>query len=65
MRDFRGAPRRLGLPRVSRGVRARKFANITEAFYERMGFARTGSLVQDIGNGFVMDDFKLMKPLAE
>ena len=25
--------------------------------YEKMGFIRTGSLVQDISNGFVMDDF--------
>ncbi len=29
--------------------------------YEKMGFKNTGSLVQDIGNGFVMDDYKMEK----
>jgi RimJ/RimL family protein N-acetyltransferase len=27
--------------------------------YEKMGFKNTGSIVQDIGSGFVMDDFKM------
>ncbi len=29
--------------------------------YERFGFKKTGSLIQDIGNGFVMDDYKMEK----
>ena len=33
-------------------------------WYERMGFANVGTLVQDIGDGFVMDDFKMEKKLA-
>lgn len=34
------------------------------AWYGRMGFQSTGSLVQDIGGGFVMDDFRLEKAVA-
>lgn len=33
------------------------------AFYRRAGFEVTGSLVQDIGHGFVMDDFRMAKIL--
>ena len=33
------------------------------AFYRRAGFEVTGSLVQDIGHGFVMDDFRMAKTL--
>ncbi len=29
--------------------------------YEKMGFKKTGSLIQDIGSGFVMDDYKMEK----
>jgi ribosomal protein S18 acetylase RimI-like enzyme len=29
--------------------------------YEKFGFANLGVLVQDIGNGFVMDDYKMEK----
>ena len=29
--------------------------------YEKMGFTNLGSVVQDIGNGFIMDDFKMEK----
>jgi diamine N-acetyltransferase len=29
--------------------------------YEKMGFSCVASIVQDIGNGFVMDDFKMEK----
>jgi GNAT superfamily N-acetyltransferase len=31
--------------------------------YKRFGFEITGSLVQDIGNGFVMDDYRMEKPV--
>ncbi len=29
--------------------------------YEKMGFKNTGALVQDIGSGFVMDDYRMEK----
>jgi ribosomal protein S18 acetylase RimI-like enzyme len=29
--------------------------------YEKMGFRNVGSLVQDIGDGFVMDDYAMEK----
>lgn len=35
------------------------------AFYLRVGFTNAGSIVQDIGNGFVMDDFRMVKKLSE
>jgi RimJ/RimL family protein N-acetyltransferase len=31
------------------------------AAYEKMGFRNLGSIVMDIGNGFIMDDFKMEK----
>lgn len=31
--------------------------------YEKLGFENRGSLVADIGNGFVMDDFQMVKSL--
>jgi len=34
------------------------------AFYRRMGFAVAGELVQDIGNGFVMDDYRMEKTIG-
>ncbi|NJO71903.1 MAG: N-acetyltransferase [Oscillatoriales cyanobacterium RM1_1_9] len=30
-------------------------------FYEKLGFQRLRALVQDIGNGFVMDDYEMQK----
>jgi ribosomal protein S18 acetylase RimI-like enzyme len=33
------------------------------AWYERRGFTNVGSLVTDIGGGFVMDDYRMEKPL--
>lgn len=33
--------------------------------YERLGFIKTGTLVQDIGNGFKMDDFSFELPLKK
>ena len=37
----------------------------TIAWYERMGFENADTMVQDIGNGFFMDDFKMVKKLPE
>jgi len=31
--------------------------------YQNMGFKSKGPIVIDIGNGFIMDDFKMVKPL--
>jgi ribosomal protein S18 acetylase RimI-like enzyme len=33
--------------------------------YEKIGFRNVGSLVQDIGNGFVMDDYKMEKMVQQ
>ena len=35
----------------------------TIAMYEKLGFENRGSIIQDIGNGFVMDDFKMEKDI--
>jgi len=32
--------------------------------YEKMGFKKTGSIVQDIGDGFFMDDFAMEKDIT-
>lgn len=32
-------------------------------FYQQLGFKPDGSLIQDIGQGFVMDDYKMIKPI--
>lgn len=37
----------------------------TIAFYERLGFLKDGPVVADIGNGFVMDDWKMRRPSAQ
>lgn len=57
--------------RVAREDRAEKIwltvnRNNTKsiAWYTRMGFVKTGSVVQEIGGGFVMDDFQMEKRLA-
>ena len=34
------------------------------AFYEKMGFRKTGPVVTDIGGGFVMDDWRMAKGLG-
>jgi len=39
--------------------------NNAKHFYERIGFINKGSIVMDIGNGFVMDDYLMMKSLQK
>ena len=34
------------------------------AAYEKMGFKNVGEMITDIGNGFIMDDYKMEKPLT-
>ncbi|MGB5158566.1 GNAT family N-acetyltransferase [Desulfobacterium sp. N47] len=48
-----------GLDNISLTVNKNNTTSIK--FYEKMGFKNTGSLMQDIGNGFVMDDYKMEK----
>ena len=31
--------------------------------YEKLGFKNVGPIVADIGNGFIMDDFQMMKQI--
>jgi RimJ/RimL family protein N-acetyltransferase len=40
-----------------------KYNTGTIKAYEKMGFTNTGSIVMDIGGGFVMDDYTLEKPV--
>jgi len=35
------------------------------AFYKRMGFHTAGAFVEDIGGGFVMDDYRMEKRVGE
>ena len=35
------------------------------AWYERMGSVNAGPIVTDIGGGFVMDDFKMVKQIGQ
>lgn len=35
------------------------------AWYSRMGFTNTGSTLQEIGGGFVMDDFRMVKTVGQ
>ena len=33
--------------------------------YEKIGFKKVGSLIQDIGNGFIMDDYRMEKSVPQ
>jgi len=35
------------------------------SWYSRMGFINTASLIQDIGEGFVMDDYRMEKTIGQ
>ncbi len=50
--------RELRLAEIRLTVNRHNAASI--AFYERLGFVRDGTVVQDIGNGFVMDDYRMV-----
>jgi diamine N-acetyltransferase len=41
-----------------------KYNSKSILWYEKMGFHNAGSLVQDIGHGFVMDDFRMEKQIS-
>lgn len=40
-----------------------KYNSNTIKAYEKFGFQNAGSIVQDIGNGFIMDDYQMVKIL--
>ena len=42
-----------------------KYNTLAITAYERMGLKNSGSIVQDIGHGFVMDDFVMRKSIKE
>jgi len=51
---------------VERGIRelwltVNRHNTDSMAFYRKTGFSRSGSVVQDIGDGFLMDDDKMVK----
>ena len=48
-----------GLNKISLTVYKRNVKSI--AAYEKMGFKNLGSIVMEIGGGFIMDDFKMEK----
>jgi ribosomal protein S18 acetylase RimI-like enzyme len=53
--------REFGLSRISLTVN--KDNRKTIEAYKKLGFKKTGSIVKDIGNGFIMDDYKMEKVL--
>jgi ribosomal protein S18 acetylase RimI-like enzyme len=55
--------REQGLPKIVLTVNKNN-VNAIKA-YERWGFRNVGSLVQDIGSGFVMDDYKMEKDVEQ
>lgn len=52
----------LGL--ISISLTVNKNNNDAIEAYEKMGFYNAGPMVTDIGNGFIMDDNKMVKPLS-
>jgi len=40
-----------------------KYNTESIAWYERLGFAKAGEVVMDIGGGYIMDDFRMEKPI--
>ena len=51
-----------GLKKITLRVNKLNTSSITK--YEKLGFSKTQSLVQDIGYGFVMDDYVMEKQLG-
>jgi ribosomal protein S18 acetylase RimI-like enzyme len=40
-----------------------KYNSESISWYERLGFARAGEVVMDIGGGYIMDDFRFEKTI--
>ncbi len=51
-----------GLNKIALTVNKQNLESINA--YEKLGFRNIGSLVQDIGSGFIMDDYRLEKTVA-
>lgn len=51
-------------PELAIRLTVNKHNHGTIAFYERVGFLKDGPVVADIGNGYVMDDWKMVRPPA-
>ena len=51
--------RKLTLKKISLTVNKNNISAVKA--YEKMGFKNLGPVVQDIGNGFIMDDFRMEK----
>ena len=51
----------LGVKKIS--LRVNKYNSIAIKAYEKMGFETIDSIIMDIGNGFVMDDFVMVKTI--
>ncbi len=54
--------RRGGFPKIALTVNKNNSAAIRA--YEKMGFVNAGAVVQDIGGGFFMDDYKMEKEVG-
>lgn len=54
--------REKGLTKISLTVNKNNTGSIRA--YEKMGFRNVGSVVQDIGGGFVMDDYRMEKGVS-
>ena len=59
VRSLEALARERGLRKIALTVNKNNVGAIRA--YEKMGFRNTGPLVQDIGNGFVMDDYAMEK----
>jgi GNAT superfamily N-acetyltransferase len=53
--------RDMKFPKIGLKVHKR---NPSVAIYEKMGFKIAGPVIQDIGGGFILDDFKMEKTLS-
>ena len=53
---------KLNLKKISLTVNKNNISAVKA--YEKMGFKNLGPVVQDIGNGFIMDDFRMEKLLG-
>ena len=49
-------------PKLEMRLTVNKHNHNTIAFYQRVGFVKDGPIVADIGNGFLMDDWKMHRP---
>ena len=47
------------------GLTVNRHNAVAIRFYEKQGFTKQGTVVQDIGNGFVMDDYRMVKHLPD